>query len=475
MSYQWSLFIHLGIISCTLLLATWVRTKVNFFQRFLIPNSLLAGFILLPFYNFIFPRFGLSSVNLGEMAYHLLSLSFVALSLKALPRKKPGKGRIFGTTLSVLFQFGVQGFLGLILTFIFIKTIRPDLFHSFGYLLPLGFAQGPGQAYSIGESWKSFGVEGAGSIGLTFAALGFILCSFGGIFIINLGMKKGWIPEEQIAFLKNKDTRPGIHPKGTKLKAGSFLTTETEAIDTLTLNVALVSIGYFAAFLTLKVLDFALSFLGPTGERLADTFWGLSFIFAALAGLLIRQILKATDNQHIVDNMTMNRLTGFFVDLMVAAAIAAISLVVVRNYWGPIIITAVLGATIVAFTTLWYSSRIFTDHRFLRSLLVFGVSTGTLSTGLALLRVVDPDFETPVATDYTYASAITFVFALPYILSMNLTLHTYTTGDWKWFWLCVLINVAYLIFTGIMFFRYAGKRAFKHKTKIWYPEEVLSK
>lgn len=471
MSYQWSAFINLGIISVGLLLATIIRTKVNFFQRFLIPNSLLAGFLLLPLYNFVFPHFGLTTVDLGEMAYHLLSLSFVALSLKALPRKKPGKGRIFGTTLSVLFQFGVQGFIGLILTFVFIKTIRPDLFHSFGYLLPLGFAQGPGQAYSIGESWRSFGVEGAGSIGLTFAALGFILCSFGGIFIINMGIKKKWIPEEQVTFLKEKDTRPGIHPKGTKLKPGSFLTTETEAIDTLTLNVALVLLGYFSAFLVLRGLDYLLSFIGPTGERLADTFWGLSFIFAALMGLLLRQILKATDNQHVVDNLTMNRLTGIFVDVMVASAIAAISIVVVANYWFPIIVTAVLGAVIVACTTLWYSSRVFHDHRFLRTLLVFGVSTGTLSTGLALLRVVDPEFETPVATDYTYASAITFIFAMPYVLTMNLPLHTYATGDWKWFWACVLINVGYLIFTGAFFFKYAGKRAFKHPAKLWYPED----
>jgi len=109
------------------------------------------------------------------MAYHLLSLSFVALALKAPPKKVVARGRIFGTTLSVLFQFGIQGFIGLILTFFFIQTIKPDLYHSFGYLLPLGFSQGPGQAYSIGQSWTAFGVEGAGSVGLTFAALGFVV------------------------------------------------------------------------------------------------------------------------------------------------------------------------------------------------------------------------------------------------------------------------------------------------------------
>ena len=470
MSIQWSMFINLGIISAGLLLATWIRTKVNFFQKFLIPNSLLAGFLLLPLYNFVFPVLGLSTLDLGEMAYHLLSLSFVALSLKALPRKKPGKGRIFGTTLSVLFQFGVQGFVGLILTFVFIKTIRPDLFHSFGYLLPLGFAQGPGQAYSIGESWRSFGVTDAGSIGLTFAAIGFIICSFGGIFIINYGIKNKWISKDEVSFLKNNSLKPGIVPKNKERQPGSYLTTETEAIDTLTLNTAIVLLGYFTAYLVLTGLDAALSLLGPGGEQLADTFWGLSFIFASLMGLLFRQILKSTDNQHIIDNLTMNRLTGIFVDLMVTSAIAAISIVVIKNYWLPIIVISVVGASLVAVSTLWYSSRIFSDHRFLRTLLVFGVSTGTLSTGLALLRVVDPEFETPVATDYTYASGITFALAIPYILTMNLPLHTYTTGDYRWFWTAVLINVAYLIFAGV-FFLFAGDRAFRHKNKIWYPEQ----
>lgn len=471
MNYEWSFFLNLGIISSALLFATFIRSKVKFFQNFLIPNSIIAGFILLPLYNFVFPHLGITNEKLGELAYHLLSLSFVALSLKAIPRKKPGKGRIFGTTLSVLFQFGVQGFIGLMLTYVFIKTIRPDLFHSFGYLLPLGFAQGPGQAYSIGESWKSFGVEGAGSIGLTFAAIGFIICSFGGLFIINYGLKHRWISKDEVKYLRKQHTKTGIYPKGSELKPGSFLTTQTDAIDTLTINAIIIFLGYFLSFLVLKFLSWILAFLGPSGIRLAETFWGLNFIFASLIGLFLRRVLIATKTHHIVDNLTMNRLSGLFVDLMVTSAIAAISIVVIKNYWFPIIVIAVVAGFATGITTMWYSSRVFSDHRFLRTLLVFGVSTGTLSTGLALLRVVDPDFETPVATDYTYASGITFALALPYILTMNLPLHTYENGDYRWFWIAIAVNIAYLVFTGIFFFVYAGKRSYKHKSNLWYPEK----
>ncbi len=233
----------------------------------------------------------------------------------------------------------------------------------------------------------------------------------------------------------------------------------------------MVLFGYLLTFLFLTGLENLLSLIGPAGEQLASTFWGLSFIFAALTGLLMKQFLKKTNTQHIMDNLTLNRITGSTVDLMVTSAIAAISLVMISKYWIPIFTISIIGAVIVAFSTIWFSSRIFRDHRFLRTLLVFGVSTGTLSTGLALLRVVDPDFETPVATDYTYASELTFVFAIPYILTMNMPLRTFTTGDYKWFWMAVLINVAYLLFSGAFFLKLAGKRAFKHKSRLWYPED----
>jgi ESS family glutamate:Na+ symporter len=50
MDFHWLTFVHLGVIALSLLLATWIRSRVRFFQNFLIPNSLTAGFILLVFY-----------------------------------------------------------------------------------------------------------------------------------------------------------------------------------------------------------------------------------------------------------------------------------------------------------------------------------------------------------------------------------------------------------------------------------------
>lgn len=235
MNFPWSLFIDLGIVSAGLLLATFLRTKIRFFQTYLIPNALTAGFLLLPVYNYLMPVFGVTTDGLGSLVYHLLNLSFVAMTLRNSPSSgRKGDMRIFGTSVAILSQYAVQALIGLGATLLFIASMFPDLFPAFGLFLPLGYALGPGQAFAIGTGWESFGFAGAGSIGLTFAAVGYLWASFGGIFLINYGIKKKWMRREEIDAIDRKGLRTGIFPKGKKLEPGSYLTTETEAIDAMT-------------------------------------------------------------------------------------------------------------------------------------------------------------------------------------------------------------------------------------------------
>ncbi|MBU8912710.1 MAG: sodium:glutamate symporter, partial [Spirochaetales bacterium] len=368
-------------------------------------------------------------------------------------------------------QYAIQTVTGLILTFIMIKTFIPDLFHSFGWLMPLGFVLGPGQAFSIGEGWRVAGIEDAGSIGLTFAAIGFIVASFGGVFLINYGIRKGWMSKERAEAMNKQGIKRGVYPRGSRLPVGSLLTTDSEAIDSLTLNGGMVFIAYIAAFLFLKFMGWALGFIGPTGERLATNLWGIGFIFAAIAGLGMKSLLRVMKIDHILDNQTLNRVSGFSVDFMVTAAIAAISIVIVQQYWLPILIlsaTATIGCLV---QIPWFTSRIFKDYQFDRMLLIFGACTGTLSTGLALLRVVDPEFETPVASDYAYASGITFVLAIPFILSINLPVRAFETGNMLYFWLALGVGLAYLLFVFVSYLLLARGRAFASSGQVWHKEK----
>jgi len=86
--------------------------------------------------------------------------------------------------------------------------------------------------------------------------------------------------------------KTGIINKNENPKIGSFLTTETEAIDSMSFNVSIVLGIYFLSYWFLKLLTWILSFAGDMGHDLSINLWGISFLFAALISILVREILK---------------------------------------------------------------------------------------------------------------------------------------------------------------------------------------
>ncbi|PJA52540.1 MAG: sodium:glutamate symporter [Candidatus Marinimicrobia bacterium CG_4_9_14_3_um_filter_48_9] len=471
MNFPWTMFLDLGVISIALLLATFLRSKIKFFQTFLIPNALTAGFLILPFYNYVAPYLGMSEVGLGAIVYHLLSISFIAMSLrKPAYTKRPGDKSVLGTSVAIISQYSLQSLVGLLLTFLFMSTMMKTLFPAFGFFLPLGFALGPGQAYAIGEGWVKMGFAGAPDVGLTFAAVGYMWASFGGVVLINMGIKHGWLGKEHIAKIHAKRFRTGVMGKDDELQVGSRLTTESEAIDSASYNMAVVLMVYLFSYLLLKGLGVLLSFAGNLGNDLAVNLWGISFVFAAMVALVVKTIMIKLDLDYTLDNGSLTRIAGNSVDIMVAAAVGAISLTVVMQYWLPILVITVVGGFITLFSIIWLSSRIFDNYQFHRALIIYGACTGTMPTGLALLRVVDPDFETPVATDYMYSSAVTFFLVIPFILAINLPAYSITKNNPMLFWAAIGVALAYLIFVVISHRLIGRKRAFAKLSTLWFED-----
>jgi len=363
MDFSWTIFIDLGLISAALLLATYIRAKVRFFQKYLIPNALTAGFILLPIYNFIMPRLGLNSQGLENLVFHLLCISFIAMSLRGGESKGAGR-RVFSSAVMVVAHYTLQAIIGFGLTMLFVYTLFPDLFPNFGFFLPLGFGLGPGQAFAIGKGWEAFGFEKAANLGLIFAAIGYVWGSFGCVLMVNIARRRGWMDTKRLDAIDRKRIRIGLFgPKEAK-PVGSRLTTETEAIDTLSYNLAVILGVYLVAYLLLRLLTFLLSLLGPMGNQLATNFWGIAFVFAAVTALLAKSVLKRLNIDFTLDDGSLNRITGVSVDLMVAAAVGAIAIVVFTKYWIPIVAIIVVGGALTTLASIWLPSRIFREHRF---------------------------------------------------------------------------------------------------------------
>ena len=89
---NWNFFYHIGIISFSLLIAALLRARIRFFQRYLIPSPIISGILLLVFYNFIAPFFGLKNDFLGEIVYHLLNISFISMLLRVIQAEAGQEG-----------------------------------------------------------------------------------------------------------------------------------------------------------------------------------------------------------------------------------------------------------------------------------------------------------------------------------------------------------------------------------------------
>ena len=474
MNFHWTFLVDLGIISLGLLLGTLIRSKVRFFQKYLIPNSLTAGFMLLIFYNWIAPGLGIDTVSLENIVYHFLNLSFIAMILRIGSKVHSDKKAVISMATTIIAQYGLQCFLGTALTLFMINTFFPDLFPGFGLFSTLGFSLGPGQAFAIGTGWEAMGFEGLSSVGLTFGAIGFLLACFGGIFLINFGLRKKWIYPEQLTGLHSRTIMKGVINRGDQVPEGIIQDkTSSEAIDPFSFNAALVLGTYLLSYLVMKLLNILLAQAGSMGQELAVNLWGIMFIFCALTAMAVKKIMMILKVEYIVDDQRLTRIAGFSVDFMVASAVGAISIAVLRSYWIPILVVAggVGGVTII--THIWLSSRIFDDHSFYRAILVYGCVTGTLPTGLALLRIIDPDFETPASKDYMYASGIVFLFVIPILITANMPAYGALKGSLTETYIVLGLYAFYVVLCFTAYLWLSGQNRFNRPADLWLHQKDL--
>jgi hypothetical protein len=60
-----------------------------------------------------------------------------------------------------------------------------------------------------------------------------------------------------------------------------------------------------------------------------------------------------------------------------------------------------------------------------------------------------------------------FLLAIPFILSINLPVRAFVTGDPFYFWLAVAVSAGYLLFVFISYLFLARGKAFKRAGEVW--------
>ncbi|MBE5750752.1 MAG: hypothetical protein E7346_07860 [Clostridiales bacterium] len=413
----WGWFFILALILGSILLGNMLKKSIPFMRKSLIPTSVLGGLILLiiaevyraitgvAFFDADF--FGGSGYEVLEIiTYHCLALGFIASSFKASDKKmtKQRTGEIFNTGVTTVSTYLIQAIFGLAITMI-AALIITDFFACAGLLLPFGYGQGTGQAMNYGQIYETDnGFVGGKSFGLTIAALGFLCASIGGVIHLNILKRKGKIKivDKQADGLNNEKVEDAneIPMQGS--------------VDKLTVQIALVAVAYVLAYAVMALLGLIL-------PGMKSTIFGFNFLIGVLAAIGVKSLINLGRKKNIikkqyVNNFLMTRISNFFFDLMVVSGIAAIQLGLLENYWGIIAILGVVGMIITYAYNRIVANKLFKDYPEEQFIAMYGMLTGTASTGIILLRELDKNFETPVADNLVYQNLPAIAFGFPIML-----------------------------------------------------------
>ena len=411
----------IAVLLIALLAAHMLKRSIPVLQASLIPASVLGGGILIVVAGvykaftgdimFDTDFFGGNGTNMLEtITYHTLALGFIASSFKTSDGKltRERTVEIFNTGVTTVSTYLLQAVVGFGISLIACLFVK-DFFPAAGVLLPFGYGQGTGQALNYGGIYEyDFGFVGGKSFGLTIAALGFLSASIGGVIHLNLLKKKGKI--KPAAAAEGKLSSEEIQ--------GENEIPMQESMDKMTIQVALVVIAYMIAYLMMCGL-------GALLPGMKSVIFGFNFLLGVLSATIMKTVINALRKRNIihreyVNNFLMTRTSNFFYDIMVVAGIAAIRLGVLENYWGIILIMGVVGLVITYVYNYIVAKALFPAYQEEQFLTMYGMLTGTASTGVILLREIDGEFKTPAADNMVYQNFPAIVFGFPLMLLATL-------------------------------------------------------
>ena len=412
---SWGFFNLTAVLLGSLLVANMLKRSIPWLEASLIPTSVLGGGILLVIsvvYNnitgteFFDTAFfgGQGTAWLELLTYHTLALGFTASALKSSGGKmnKERSIEIFNTGLTTVATYLLQAFAGMVICIIAAKTL-PDLLEAAGLLLALGYGQGPGQAMNYGGIYEmEYGFVGGKSFGLTVASMGFLAASIGGVIYLNYLKRKGKI-------LLDK----GTGMVGESVEGQNEIPMQ-DSIDKFTVQIALIMVAYMLAYLLMLVL-------GNLLPGMRATIYGFNFLLGVLAATALKTVLNALQKRNIIhrhyaNDFLLTRATNFFYDIMVTASIAAIRMHIIGKYWAVLLVMGIVGLVITYAYVHYVCRKLFPNYAEQQFLAMYGMLTGTASTGVILLREIDGDFKTPVSDNLVYQNFPAMVFGFPILI-----------------------------------------------------------
>jgi len=433
---------------CLLLLAGHVlRTKVALLRKLYLPSCVIGGLagllVIQCFGGASDPVVAWWTAGWGALPSFLINIVFACLFLGvALPKfrtlcRRAGPQLAYGQI--VAWGQYVVG-IGL---FILVVQHFWDLPAGFGAIVPVGFEGGHGTAGGLRDAFVELDWRDGTDLALASATAGIISAVVVGMALINWAQRRGYTVRRQDTSGAGEDTRLGIIPAGQRPSAGK-LTVSADAIESLTLHLAIVGVAILIGF---GIKQGLLQIDGAIGNKtfhLAAKSFPL-FPLCMLGGLAVQLCETRFDRHKLIDSGLTRRIQNTALDFLVVAAIAMIRIEAVSAYLVPFAIIVAAGIVWNVFCVVWLARRLLPDAWFERSIAEMGQSMGVTATGLLLLRVVDPDYESPAADAFASKQLLHEPFMGGGLWTSSAIILLFAWGAWPVFLIAVGAVVIWLI------------------------------
>lgn len=401
-----------ALLSVFLLIGTFLRAKIRFFQNLYLPACVIGGFLAL--------IFGPNLLNIIPISEDMMSAAsalpgilftpvIVALPMCSAPLNgtaiKKQKGVLVLTAILCLtcsMQFG----LGLLVNSVF-SAFGVETYRAFGLELAMGYVGGHGQAGAAGNMLDALNQpywETAQGMVSTTATVGMIGGLVIGTLLINVAAKRGYTSVVKNASSVSAEMRIGFFSRNQPRPDMGTQTAVTNNIETLTLHLGVLLVatggGYILAGWVNKL---GLELLGA----LATWFYAMAVMY------VIWFFVCKFNLEHLFDEKVKNTITGLLSDYLIIAAIMTIPIEVIAAYWVPLVVMCALGLVVTPALIYFLCKKYAGEYWFEKCLGPLGCCHGVFVTGMLLIKMADPDIKTPALNDYSLAYTLHNFYIIP--------------------------------------------------------------
>lgn len=386
-AYGWA-----SIMLCTGML---LRAKISFLRNQLVPSSVIAGILGILFMNITASLnlpIGIHPETYNEIVNHLFTISFISISLTSAPKnEQTGTKHIMqgavGMGIIWCLLYALTPIVGSLIVMFLGESVSME--SVYGMLIPFAFCQGPGQSASFGTIFEQYGWTNATTVAIFFSVLGFIAAFLIGVPAAKLGIRKGIAKH---CGKINESILKGYLTSGEQTETMIRDTTCSSNIETLTFHFALVGLCFIIAVGISRLLRHIPGFLGSSMS-------GMMFMNGMYAAYLVKWLLKKLNLEFLQENVLQSKITGWSADYLVVSAFMAVSFSVIQKWIVPIMAEVLVITILTFFVCFYFGQRFGGNNDFERTLGLYGTSTGTVPSGIALIRIVDPEFKTTTAIE----------------------------------------------------------------------------